>query len=443
MIERRDGRVDTYVVPIGGGPWQPGTRVDLAVFQVKGYATGAAADLIRPLVGPDTIVATLQNGLGNEEVLRRAFPANPILVGNCTDSATVVGPGRVRHTGVRATYLGPAEEAWQPAAELAGAAFTGSGFEVHVLSGAAIHRQLWAKFVTNCGSLPTAALSGLPARVISNVEPLMALHGALVRETCAIAAAAGFPLDVEERVATGRELVRTAGGKASMLQDVEAGRKTEIDTINGMAVRYADELGVPAPLNRAMVALVKGREISLGAVEPATNLTDRRHLERAGNPPLVALTSRPVTRFIRRRAVRRGRGGPRPSQGCWPAARPAGCCAWRQRRTLRPVQGRRSSGGPRCERRRACRRRGRAACRRRRPRTTSSAPNSRLSPAVSMPAALTWIGLSTSIPISMRSGMISRTAPQVWKKTFAVERSWIVANRSRSLRLHQSSKHLG
>lgn len=65
-------------------------------------------------------------------------------------------------------------------------------------------------------------------------------------------------------IAFNRDLFRTSGGKPSMLQDIEARRRTEIDTINGAAVRYADEHRLPAPLNRAMVALVKAREVALG-----------------------------------------------------------------------------------------------------------------------------------------------------------------------------------
>jgi 2-dehydropantoate 2-reductase len=259
-VERRDGRVDRYELQITSEPGSIAAPVELAVFQVKGFATAAAAELIRPIVPDDGIVLTLQNGMGNEEVLEAAFPGRAILIGNSLHSSLVLAPGRVHHTGVRPTYLGPSNEAADPAARLVAAALEGSSFEVHALSEHEIHEQIWAKFVLNCGSLPTSALTGLATEDFSRNEAILRLSDELVRETCAIALAAGFQLDVEDRVAMSRDLFRTAGGKASMLQDVEAGRRTEIDTINGAALRQADALGVPAPLNRAMVALIKGRE---------------------------------------------------------------------------------------------------------------------------------------------------------------------------------------
>jgi 2-dehydropantoate 2-reductase len=79
-----------------------------------------------------------------------------------------------------------------------------------------------------------------------------------------VARAEGADLDEEERIAFNRELFRTAGGKASMLQDIEAHRRTEIDTINGAAVRLADKHGLALPLNRAVFAFVKGREDAMG-----------------------------------------------------------------------------------------------------------------------------------------------------------------------------------
>ena len=109
-----------------------------------------------------------------------------------------------------------------------------------------------------------ARLTGLATDQVAHHEVVLRLCDALTREACELAALEGVELDADERVAFDRELFRTAGGKASMLQDIEAGRRTEIDTISGAAVRIADRHGHPAPLNRAMLALVKGREAAMG-----------------------------------------------------------------------------------------------------------------------------------------------------------------------------------
>jgi 2-dehydropantoate 2-reductase len=131
-----------------------------------------------------------------------------------------------------------------------------------VLPEAEVRTEQWAKFVLNCASLPTMGLTRLPTASAVEVAGLFAHMDEVTRETCAIARAAGIDLDTEERVAFQHDLFRTAGGRASMLGDVLSRRRTEIDTINGAAVMYADRHGVAAPLNRALLALVKGLEHS-------------------------------------------------------------------------------------------------------------------------------------------------------------------------------------
>jgi 2-dehydropantoate 2-reductase len=116
--------------------------------------------------------------------------------------------------------------------------------------------------VLNCASLPTMALTRLPTAAAGEVAAVFEHMDDVTREACEIARAEGIELDADERVAFQHELFRTAGGRASMLGDVLAGRRTEIDTINGAAIKYADKHGLAAPLNRALYALVKGLEHS-------------------------------------------------------------------------------------------------------------------------------------------------------------------------------------
>jgi 2-dehydropantoate 2-reductase len=263
-ITRSDGRSDRYHPAISQDAAALGGPMDLVLFQVKGFATEAAASGARPLVGPDTSILTLQNGLGNVERLRVAFPDNPLLVGISLHSATMVEPGRYAHTGVRSTVIGPTSEAWYAQAEAAAEALDGSGYPVELEHETDVWLAVYAKWVLNCGSLPTLAITGLPTAEIDGREPVLAVCDALTREACSLAGRAGIALDADERVAYNRGLFKTAGGKASMLQDLEAGRRTEIDTINGAAVALAERYGEPAPLNRAIVGLIKGREAALG-----------------------------------------------------------------------------------------------------------------------------------------------------------------------------------
>lgn len=264
VITRRDGKVDTYRIPATSAPTSADGVVDLVLFQVKGFATAAATGTVRSIVGPETIILSLQNGLGNEDVLRAAYPANPLLLGISVHSVAMTAPGRYLHTGTRSTSLGPSREEWYPLAERVVGALERSGYETHLEHEADIRREIFAKWVLNCGSLPTFAITGLATDVVNQHEIVLQVADALTREACELAALEGVVLDPDERTAFNRGLFASAGGKASMLQDVEAGRRTEIDTISGAAVRLADKHGHPAPLNRTLFALVKGREAAMG-----------------------------------------------------------------------------------------------------------------------------------------------------------------------------------
>lgn len=266
VMTRRDGTVDAYPLRAASAAAEIPGPADLVLFQVKGFATGAAAEAVEPLVGPETILLTLQNGLGNEERMRAVFPQGRILVGMSVHTCAQKEPGRYYHSGTRETYLGPTAPALDGAAAQVAASLNRSGYEAVLMSESEIRREVYAKWVLNCGSLPVLSITGLPTERINGREDVLTLCDAITREACALAALEGYALDADERCAYNRGLFQTAGGKASMLTDIEALRKTEIDSINGAAVRIAERHGHAAPYNRAMVAMVKGREIALGIV---------------------------------------------------------------------------------------------------------------------------------------------------------------------------------
>lgn len=261
-IKDRDGIEHTYPVRAARDSGAVDGTADLILFQVKGFATAAAANAVRPLAGPSTVILTLQNGLGNEDVLREVFPRNVLILGVSVHSASMNAPGLYSHTGVRDTYLGPADEKHFHHAETLGLALSASGYEAHAVHEADIRRQIFSKWVLNCGSLPVAALTRLATSDLAVNADALDVAAGLTREACMLAALEGYPLDAEERVAFNQELFRTAGGKASMLQDIENGRRTEIGTINGAAIRLAERHGVEVPLNRTVHGLVRALERS-------------------------------------------------------------------------------------------------------------------------------------------------------------------------------------
>lgn len=262
IIERKDGSVTAARLPASANAADLG-QPDVVLFFTKAYHTRAAAELATPLVGPDTTIVSLQNGWGNSDTLAEVFPADRIVTGVTYHSALVRGPGRIGYTSdVGPTFLGPFVDGGPlDRAERFAEAMRADGFDVTV--SAAVKTQVWKKLILNCATLPTAALSGLYTGELGKPGPMRDLLDDLTRETTAVARGLGHDIDPEERIAFTHDLLSRAGkGKASMLQDAEAKRATEIDVVNAAAVREGDRLGIAVPVNRAMVALVKGMERS-------------------------------------------------------------------------------------------------------------------------------------------------------------------------------------
>jgi 2-dehydropantoate 2-reductase len=236
--------------------------VDVVIFFTKCYQTRAAATAAAPLVADETAVVSLQNGWGNGDVLAEAFDAERVCVGVSYHSATSLGPGRVAHTAAGPTLVG-ALGGGDAYAERVVGCFTAAGLEARHVPG--VRHEIWKKLVLNAAALPTSALTGLVAAALAEPGGLWDVVEALAREAVAVGRAAGFDVDEQERIETIRGALERAGnGKASMLQDVEAGRRTEIDVINGAVARLGEQASVPTPMNSAMVALIAGYERAHG-----------------------------------------------------------------------------------------------------------------------------------------------------------------------------------
>jgi 2-dehydropantoate 2-reductase len=237
--------------------------VDAVVFFVKCYDTASAADLAQPLVGPETVVASLQNGWGNGDVLASAFPREQVVVGVTYNSGLIVEPGVVLHPADQPTFVGTFVDGDAGRAELLAEALERAGLATAVTS--PVRPEIWKKLILNAATLPPAALTGMNAGALGAHAQVRELVADAVREATTVAQALGYPIDAEERIGTILALLERAGPtKGSMLQDFEAGRRTEIDVINGAVVKAADEHGVAVPLNRAFLALVRGWESMRG-----------------------------------------------------------------------------------------------------------------------------------------------------------------------------------
>jgi 2-dehydropantoate 2-reductase len=207
-------------------------------------------------------VATVQNGLGNEEAI--AEHVERVIRGTTFPAGKVVAPGHVQWDVKGDTTLGPFEPkpAAFPEVERLAEACTRGGMPAQAVTDA--RGPQLRKVIFNAATNPIGALTGLThGRVVEDPALRLVVTG-LVDEGKAVAAAQGIELDAdpEELIDHAAKREVAYDHKASMLQDVEARRPTEIDYLNGGIVRFGDDLGVPTPLNRAVWALVKGLERS-------------------------------------------------------------------------------------------------------------------------------------------------------------------------------------
>jgi 2-dehydropantoate 2-reductase len=208
----------------------------------------------------DGCVATVQNGLGNEETLARHVAR--VIRGTTFPAGKILEPGHVQWDVKGETTLGPFGET--PLAEVArlADACTRGGMPTHAVEDA--RGPQWRKVIFNASTNPIGALTGLTHGRVCERPDLRALVSGLVDEGKAVAAAQSIVLDADPEALIDHAAKPEVAydHKASMLQDVEARRTTEIDYLNGGIVRFGLEHGVPTPLHNAIWALVKGVEAS-------------------------------------------------------------------------------------------------------------------------------------------------------------------------------------
>jgi 2-dehydropantoate 2-reductase len=234
--------------------------VDTVFVFVKGPQTAEAAAAMAPLVGSSTTVVTLQNGLGNADVLCEWVDPERLVVGVTYDGATMRGVGHVAHTGRGPSYVGPyRRDASMDRAEGVADLLRTAGFDTRATEG--VETEIWRKLIHNSACLPVAALTGLRAAELVAPGPTVELIDELATEATAVARRLGHPIETDERIERIHTVLGAAGkGVVSMLADVMAHRPTEIDTINGAVVRAAASTSQDVPLHRAMIALIRGLE---------------------------------------------------------------------------------------------------------------------------------------------------------------------------------------
>ena len=250
----KEGARRVVNIPSTTDPAQVGP-VELAFVFVKSTQTADAAQIAARLAGENGIVLTLQNGMGNTDVLAQHIPPARIVAGTTAHGATFLAPGAIRHAGAGETVIGPWGLGPSGAAETIAAAFNRAGIATRVVED--VHEILWSKLFINVGINAITALTGIRNGELLDMAATRRLCREAVDEAVAVARARGIavtgdPVETVLKVASA-----TGTNRSSMGQDVDSRRPTEIGAINGFIVREAEAAGVPVPVNRALTALVE------------------------------------------------------------------------------------------------------------------------------------------------------------------------------------------
>lgn len=247
-----EGAGGTFQVMVPVVSWKPDPGPDTVLLCVKSYDTEEASKTIASWLKEDTDVLTLQNGLGNIEVLERVFGKERVLGGVTSEGATVLDHGSIRHAGVGETSIGPPG----PGAEKIVSAFRRAGFTCKAVDD--VHRLVWGKLVVNAGINALAALTGLRNGRLPQIRATRAVMEMAVEEAVTVARAKQILLPYPDPIGRVMEVCEaTAGNVASMLQDVRNRKVTEIAFINGAVVREGKALGISTPVNLVLTALVQ------------------------------------------------------------------------------------------------------------------------------------------------------------------------------------------
>lgn len=254
----RTVRVRAAISAAGQGP------IDLVIVLVKSFDTASAMQAATALVGPDTVVLSLQNGLGHEDILADIVGRSHVLAGKTYVGGVMQAPGRIiAGTEGKETLIGELDGSVSPRAQRIAEAFNQAGLATTVSDN--IMGTIWDKLLINVATGALSGITRLTYGALYKIAEVEATAIAAVQEAMDVARASGVHLSYTDPQAP---WLKAAAGlpddfKTSMLQSLEKGSVTEIDFINGAVVRLGQRLGVPTPVNATLVACIKGIESAL------------------------------------------------------------------------------------------------------------------------------------------------------------------------------------
>ena len=230
-------------------------KSDLVIIFVKSTQTQQAAAQAVKCINDKGVILTLQNGMGNADIISQLVDADKVISGTTSHGATILGPGLIRHAGIGPTLIGMWSKNNNFELENIKKIFCSAGIDTKIEDN--IHLVVWKKLIINVGINAITALTGIKNGSILDLAPTGELVRSAVKEACDVAMAHGVKLadDMAEQVFKVAEA--TGLNRSSMGQDVDHKRQTEIDAINGVIVSLAQKKGMSVPVNQTLTALVK------------------------------------------------------------------------------------------------------------------------------------------------------------------------------------------
>lgn len=235
--------------------------VDLVIICVKSYSTEDACKDAKDLVSENTSVLTLQNGIGNVQILNDYFGADKVIAGVTNHGSTFLGTGNVRHAGKGDTIIGKSDGKLSRELKEIVAVLTKAGFPAKISKD--IDSVIWSKLVINVGINALTAITRLNNGKIVVYEEARELLRSAVQEATRVVKRKRIKLSYDDPIQKVESVAKaTASNVSSMLQDVLSKNRTEIDFINGAIVRHGKAIGIPTPVNEILTRLVKTIEKS-------------------------------------------------------------------------------------------------------------------------------------------------------------------------------------
>jgi 2-dehydropantoate 2-reductase len=257
---RVEGFSGDRTVRVAASTAPPDETADMVVVAVKAADAEAAAASAAGLVGKDTVVVTIQNGLGSADTVAAGLGAERLMVGIAGGfGASFKGPGHVHHNGMKTIRMGAYAGLDFETVERAVRVWQEAGFQAEAARDIAVMQ--WEKLICNVAYSAPCTLTGLTIGAVIDDPDIGPVSRAAASEAWDVARAAGIAVSIEDPVAYVRAFgAGIPNAKPSLLLDYEAGRRGEIDFINGAIPREAARLGLEAPVNAALVRLVRFQE---------------------------------------------------------------------------------------------------------------------------------------------------------------------------------------